>query len=186
MKVFAKILIKPPKIKIPQIESDFSNIDTKLFLLSNPLEESFSNELLNKFKSVGLRPWKLRFFVWKPNILSAWHVDTSSKNGILRSSINWVVNGGGEIQWNSDLKLNSTQTVREGFDEGSIESTVNDHVSHSTIGHGCLVDTSIPHRVKVGPEGRTTISLLWEQPENFSFNETYDKLNSINLIEENI
>ena len=184
MRVFARTSIKAPKIKIPQVEGDFSNIDTKLFILSNPLEDSFPGELLDKMRSVGLRPWKLRFFVWKPNNRSAWHVDTSSEKGTLRSAINWVVKGKGEMQWNDKLSLDPGYTVRKGFDEGSIESTDNDHVSHSTFGHGCLVDTSIPHRVVVGPEGRSTVSLLWEESNALSFEETYDKLVLANLIED--
>ena len=186
MTIFAKTLIDAPKIKIPKIEGDFVSIEIKLFLLSNPLEECFPIDLLDRMRSIGLRPWKLRFFIWKPNIFSPWHVDTASKMGKLKSSINWVVKGSGEIQWNENLNLTPDRSVREQFDEGSIESSDSDEITHSSDGHGCLVNTSIPHRVKVGPEGRTTISLLWEQPEDFSFDETYKKLNSINLIKENI
>jgi len=111
--------------------------------------------------SQNLFPELIRIFRWHPNGFFPWHVDGTV---IARTNfaINWVLDGTGIIQWNSKLNLPPPEPKHATLAYGSIISTPNDAYEETNLGHGCLVNTTIPHRVVNNNDiHRITVSMLF-------------------------
>jgi hypothetical protein len=141
--------------------------------------------LLKKLNDADLRPSKVRIFIWPKNFVGIWHIDglqytdDDHPASLQNVSMNWVLSGSGLIQWNSQVKpkLKPMRGVYSG-----ILSQATDLVEEECTGHGVLVDTTVPHRVVTGADGRTSITLQWQKNKNdFDFPVMVEKLKSIGL-----
>ena len=120
--------------------------------------------------SVGITPTLIRIFRWAPNKTFNWHVD-GSFNNITQFAINWILDGAGTIEWSPNLILPQLEDKFKNLAFGALPSKEGDsHLAEcSTDGNGCLVNTTIPHRVVNKHDiHRVTVSIL------FNNNLTYD------------
>jgi hypothetical protein len=149
------------------------------------VDDIVPEDLLKKLDSVGLSPLKVRLFVWPKNHIGIWHIDgrhwgdDTHLASIQNVSLNWVLAGSGVIQW--DRRVESKLKIIDGVYRG-LQSSLDDSFEAESAGDGVLVDTTIPHRVLTGPDGRTSITLQWKTNENdFKFPVMVEKLKSIGL-----
>lgn len=150
-------------------------------------------EIVERLRKVGLIPATLRVFKWAEGRCHTWHIDGNSYN-VTPCAINWVMTGGGTIQWDPDRKINwvmdQNGAVRD-LDKDlsrdtSLESNPDDYFVCETAGtaHQCLVKTNIPHRVvNLGQGHRTTISMVFHKPDKWSYEHTRDTLGEIGFLE---
>jgi hypothetical protein len=98
--------------------------------------------------SCGLVPSMIRIFRWLPNRTFNWHID-GSLTEVSNFAINWVLDGTGEIEWSSRIILPKPNSNNKHPTFGSLPSRDGDYelVDCRFSGHGCLVNTTIPHRV---------------------------------------
>lgn len=122
-------------------------------------------------KSCQLTPTLIRVFRWRPKQFFDWHIDGDNTAKIKSEfAINWVVEGKGVIQWNSPLKMPEPNKEIAHRVIGTLTGTLADKFEDQTIGHGCIVNTTIPHRViNVESIHRLTISI------HFGNQLTYEK-----------
>jgi len=178
---FLKTLIDTPKFSTQMIKDAhvvYKDHQTKLLLSNPPLNSILSRETLTSLEKCGLLPTGLRIFIWQPNQFNLWHIDGAPKQ-LINFSLNWVISGAGEIQWNKEIKGLADNDVAY----GSIESSSSDEYEISTFGHQCLINTSIPHRVVTDGMGRLSVCLCWDTNSSvYSFEEAGQRLKSVGLI----
>lgn len=142
----------------------------------------WSDDVYSKLESVGLTVKLIRVFKWGRNKFYPWHID-GSDGKVQNWAVNWVVNGGGQIQWNEDLKMVSDQyNVTGGFRLGTPKDPYTCQTTNS--GHACLLKIDVPHRV-ITPgdvDPRESISVFFNLSDMISFEEARNLLASVNLI----
>jgi hypothetical protein len=156
--------------------------DTNPRWLTYPKDSKIWNDdILNRLKTVGLKPRLIRVFRWKPNSVFPWHID-GSVNEITEFAINWVYEGSGIIQWNSSLELPKPAEKNYHLAYGSFNGKAEDKFEAEALGHGCVVNTTIPHRVlNLSDVHRITVSIQFGN--EFTYSETVEKLKSCGFIE---
>jgi hypothetical protein len=99
-------------------------------------------------ESIGLTPILVRIFRWAPNKSFPWHID-GSIDEITQFAINWVVEGDGIIEWTSKLILPPPSEKFSHLAFGTLPSVSGDSylTECANKGDGCLINTTIPHRV---------------------------------------
>jgi hypothetical protein len=135
-------------------------------------------DIADKLKHAGIKPYFIRIFRWPPNRVFPWHIDGVA-NKPRFCALNWVLEGHGEIQWNSKFewdektnKINSFKTRTGKYD---------DTYEESANANACLVNTLIPHRlVNMNNTHRVTISILTNEELNYA--EVYNRLASVQLL----
>jgi hypothetical protein len=171
---FQKINIPPPKwnlegIEIPEpqerlYEKHFSNV-----------KDIVPPNLLEKLNTINMEPEYVRLFVWPRNFVGQWHID-GDFNTPRYSCMNWVIKGSGLIQFNSTIIMEAKPGVHRGK-----ASTPTDTVEAETTGHSCAISSGSIHRVVIGEDGRTSISLSYKR-RDVLFPVMLEKLASIGLI----
>jgi hypothetical protein len=154
--------------------------DTTPRWLTYPADSKiWDDHISNKLLSVSLKPVLIRIFRWKPNSIFPWHID-GSVNEIAKCAINWVYEGSGLIQWNSNLELSKPdKTSYHAY--GSYDGHINDKFEAAALGHGCIVNTAIPHRVlNLSDVHRITVSILFDN--ELTYSEIVEKLKSCDFI----
>ena len=171
---FQKIKIPPPtwnlegiEIPEPQVrlyEKHFTNV-----------EDIVPTDLLEKLKTINMKPEYVRLFVWPRDFVGQWHIDGDYVTPRY-SCMNWLINGGGSIQFNSTIIMEARPGVHRGK-----ASTPIDIVQAETTGHGYAISSGSIHRVVTGDGGRTSISLSYKR-RDIVFTQMLEKLASIGLI----
>ena len=164
------------------------NIDPKDPADSNPRwltypkdSKIWNDDISNKLKDVGLQPRLIRVFRWKPNSAFPWHID-GLIDEITQFAINWVYEGSGIIQWNSSLDLPKPLKHNYHLAYGTLASNINDNFEVEALGHGCIVNTTIPHRVlNLSDVHRITVSIQFGK--DLTYNETIERLKSCSFVE---
>lgn len=177
---FLKTIIDTPKFDSKLINNSlvaYSDHQTKLFLSSVPVDEILDKKILKLFKKCDMVPTGFRFFKWQPNQYNLWHLD-GIPNKLMNFSMNWILSGAGEIQWNTTLNLTAYKDVAY----SAIPSSSTDEYDISTTGHQCFINTAIPHRVVTGVEGRTSLCLSWDNHSyDLTFQDACERLQSVGL-----
>lgn len=98
--------------------------------------------------SCGLTPTMIRIFRWLPNSNSKWHID-GTITAVSNFAINWILDGAGEIEWGATIVLPKPNDNDKHSAFGVLPCRRGDDtlVDCRFSGHGCLVNTTIPHRV---------------------------------------
>jgi hypothetical protein len=153
----------------------------------NPIWDDLITDLLSKN---GFTDTIIRVFRWPPNKDFVWHIDgRTDGNPILfeqshidQFAINWVLEGSGLIQWNSNLNLFRPTHKKGVYAFQHIQGHKDDYYEEQTNGHACLINTSIPHRVvNYSDTHRITVSILFNN--GLTFDQAAEKLKSCGLIE---
>jgi hypothetical protein len=182
---FQKTLIPTPNIDYKEIwknaPEDLS--DTLPRYKSYPIDhkEIWNTEISKQLISAGLAPSSARVFRWAPNLDSGWHID-GSPNRVTQFAINWIMHGSGVIQWNSKLDLSNTPKVStaKGWTPSNKFHTYEEQID----GHGCIVNTAVPHRVvNNSNEHRITVSVVFEKNSEITYNDAVIILSNIGFIE---
>ena len=184
------IFCKQTTIPVPDI--DYKSIwkidpsdpaDTMPRWLTYPTtNDIWNNDTTKKLADVGMISTLVRVFRWKPNRVFPWHIDGSATTPT-RFSINWVLEGEGIIQWNSKLEFPRPITAL-GSDTAYASKIggKDDKFEFQAKGHGCIVNTMIPHRILNNSSiHRITVSILFGN--KFSYSEAVEKLKSCGFIE---
>jgi hypothetical protein len=131
---------------------------------------------------VGMTPGLIRIFRWKPNGVFPWHIDGTTTIPT-NFSINWVLEGEGIIQWNSKLEFPRPITALGSANAyASKIGGKDDKFEFQAKGHGCIVNTIIPHRILNNSNThRITVSILFGN--KFSYSEAVEKLKSCGFVE---
>ena len=134
----------------------------------------WDDDTTNKLLGVGLKPRVIRVFRWRPNSVFPWHVD-GNVDQVTRFAINWVLEGNGIIQWHSKLELPKPMPKHKHLAYGSLVGKIEDKFEFQALGHACVVNTVIPHRIlNTSDVHRITVSILFG--DDYSYNETVEKL----------
>lgn len=127
-----------------------------------------------------LKPKLIRIFRWAPKTIFPWHVDGTTEI-ITEFAINWVYEGSGIIQWNSKLELPKPEANHSHLAFGSKQGGLTDVFESKELGHGCIVNTTIPHRVvNVEPIHRITVSIQFGN--DLTYAQAVEKLTACGLI----
>jgi hypothetical protein len=156
----------------------------------------WTEEIRSQLTSQDLIPQLVRIFRWKPKSAFHWHVDGSywpnepQKNTTTTFAINWVIEGTGMIYWNSKLDLPKTipyKTTNKFGDpfhhlaRGTIHSKPDDEYETSCLGNGCLVNTTIPHKV-VNDNSIHRITISIQFGNHLSYEKAYEKLLAVGFV----
>jgi hypothetical protein len=141
------------------------------------VEDIMPKDLIEKFSKIDLVPQLIRIFIWPKNKCGIWHHDGNVATG-RNVALNWVLQGSGVIQFNTEMS--KTMAPMRGVHLGKV-GNLTDKVDAETDGHGCIINTALPHRVVTGSEGRTTISLAYTH-KDIPFLEMVEKFRQINII----
>jgi len=145
--------------------------------LSNLL---WSDDIINQLASENLIPQLVRIFRWSPNRFFPWHID-GTIDEITTFAINWVLDGSGTIQWSSKLKLPLPPKEHYHLAYGNMVGSLTDEYEESALGHGCLVNTTIPHRVVNNNDiHRITVSIQFGN--QYTYEEVREKLSALGFI----
>lgn len=144
-------------------------------------EDLWKNTDINlKLKKIELYPSKLRFFYWKNNnFCYPWHID-GDPNKISMISINWIIEGGGKIQWISNDRIKTFKPEKAYL--ASLESKIDDKFISETLGNGYLINTGILHRVLNDPDQSRISLTLQYYNYGFPFSEAVERLRSVDLL----
>jgi len=151
------------------------NLNTMPRFCCYPLNKNiWSTDIFKKLIAIGLFPKVIRVFRWCPNRVFPWHVDGNSTSAV-PFAINWVLDGNGSIQWDSKMSLPPTVS---GLSFASTLGKLNDAYECEQFGHGCIVNTHIPHRViNLNNIHRLTVSM--------TFNPSIDYITALKILEKN-
>jgi hypothetical protein len=190
-KYFCQILLDTPQYdlekgwlsnSISQKNYKHSSCERKWIKLNS---DSFlwSEDTLNKFNTVDIKPYAIRLFKWTTNQLFPWHSDYGSKDSAYCVT-NWVIEGGGLIEHNENIQLHNHP---EGQPFKIKKCSADDEVQSSISGHKCLIDVYTPHRVNTvnSYQPRVTLSIVWKTLKNdeLQFNDLRDRFNQIGLLD---
>jgi hypothetical protein len=181
---FVKTLVPVPNIDWPSVWGDTSprGITTHRWKPIKELDNIWPTEVHDKFNSIGLRPLMARVFKWHSKSFFPWHIDGYEK-GATKCALNWVVQGGGIVQWNDSMTLDG-QT--NGLATAAADGTYNDAYTCQTesTDTNYLVKTDIPHRVfGIDPRvPRISISMLFDNNWMWPYERVRDKLHEVDLI----
>jgi len=140
----------------------------------------WTKEIRESLSAENIFPTVVRIFRWRPNGSFPWHIDgTNSETTMF--AINWVLEGTGLIQWNSKLILPKPDKNYKHLAAGTKDSTLHDTYEESAFGHGCLVNTTIPHRV-VNNSDVHRITLSIQFGNHFTYKEVREKLSALGFI----
>lgn len=167
-KHFCPIKLNPPIFNQNELRT-FEEINKKshqrkwTFLESS--EHLWDEDIYNEFYNVGIRPHAIRHFIWNPGIIYNWHTDDDSTQNNIYCCTNWIINGGGLVEFNEDIELHDHP---EGFYWKMKLSSKHDKIQSSTCARKLMLDVSIPHRVNMmySPEPRETLSVVWKTSDN--------------------
>jgi hypothetical protein len=140
----------------------------------------WNEEIRSQLASQGLTPTLVRIFRWCPKGRFTWHIDGTTKE-ITSFAINWILEGEGVIQWNSKLKLPPPPSQHNHLAYGSVVGTDHDPYEEETGGHGCLVNTAIPHRV-LNNNNIHRISLSIQFGNQLTYEQALEKLSTLGYI----
>jgi len=158
--------IEIPKPQHKLYEKHFTNV-----------QDIVPSDLLEKLKIINMVPEYVRLFVWPKNFCGQWHIDGDYLTP-RHSCMNWVINGGGLIQFNPNTELKMSLGVHRGSG-GTTDP--NEFVTTETSGNGYAINSGSPHRVFTKDAGRTSISLSYKK-RDVQFPIMLEKLVSIGLI----
>jgi hypothetical protein len=114
-----------------------------------------------------LKPKLIRIFRWAPKTVFPWHTDGTS-DLVTPFAINWLCEGVGAIQWDSKIELPKPEANHSHLAFGTTMGEIADHFEEITLGHGCIVNTAIPHRVlNMNKIHRITISIEFGKKLNY-------------------
>jgi hypothetical protein len=152
----------------------------KAYPLNIAKQNFWTEEIRNTLISQGMNPTLVRIFRWRPNNTFPWHID-GTINEITKFAINWVLEGAGAIHWDSKLILPVPAEQYQHITYSRLPSKFDDEYEVSTLGHGCLVNTTIPHKV-VNDNNihRITISIQFENHINYE--QAFEKLLAIGFV----
>ncbi len=140
-------------------------------------EEIWPSDIARSLISVGLIPTNVRIFRWAPNKYFTWHIDAGSSTKPTLCAINWVLEGSGMIQWDSNRILTTQDAEAYRYQLGELD----DYYEKSSIGHACLVNTAIPHRVvNMNSIHRLSVSILFDA--DITYEDAYTRLHQANLL----
>ena len=186
---FSQTIIPTPVIDWkslwPEIlSSDDPGVNLPLFRLINTRSVTLHDlwpegNVADKLTHAGIEPYFIRIFRWAPNRFFPWHID-----GIISKprfcALNWVLEGHGEIQWNTKFEWDNTPCKTTAFKVRL--GNYDDPYEESVNANACLVNTFIPHRVvNMNNMHRVTISIVTN--EELSYTEVYNRLASVQLIQ---
>lgn len=146
-----------------------------------PLNKNIWNkDILERLIDTGMCPKLIRVFRWRPGYSFPWHIDGTSTSTV-QFAINWVLAGNGVIQWNSKMNLPRTPS---GLSWASKLGKPDDAYECEQFGHGCIVNTHIPHRVvNLNNIHRITASMIFDP--SFDYKTALKILEESNLLETN-
>jgi hypothetical protein len=186
-KHFCTISLNPPNFdrkKSRTFEEINASSHQRKWTFLDPSEYLWSENVYNEFHKVGILPHAIRHFVWNPGILYNWHTDDDSKQINIYCCTNWIISGGGILEFNENIKLHDHP---EGFYWKMKVSSKNDEVQSATCARHILLDVSIPHRINMlyAPEPRETFSVVWKTLDNqylqfWQLKERFDLMGFIN------
>lgn len=178
------------KTKIPCPDLDpillFNIYESLKFSSSRQHQEDIKNpflwkneEIYYKLKKIDLLPVKLRFFRWPAKKKCfPWHIDGKPKTPS-SISINWIISGGGIVQWSTDVQMLENHEAVYSQSENSSEK---DNYIAVTDGNACLLNTAIPHRV-VNTDNNSRFSLTLQfLPGKTDFLKAVELLHSVDLL----
>jgi len=181
---FVRTTIPVPNIDWSSVWGDTSplGITTHRWKPVKELDNIWPADLHDKFNSIGLKPLMARVFKWHSKSFFPWHIDGYEK-GATKCALNWVVQGGGIVQWNEHMVLDG-QT--NGLASAAADGTYNDSCTMQTQVDDVnyLVKTDIPHRVfGIDPATpRISISMLFDNNWMWSYERTRTKLAELGLL----
>jgi hypothetical protein len=127
----------------------------------------WENEVIKKLEFCELTPYLIRIFRWMPKTVFPWHTDGTS-DLVTPFAINWLCEGVGAIQWDSKIELPKPEEHYSRIAFGTKIGAIDDHFEEITLGHGCIVNTAIPHRVlNMNKIHRITISIEFGKKLNY-------------------
>jgi hypothetical protein len=184
-KFYTQTLIPIPNIDYKSVWANSPTDTTDTIPRWKPYTDTtnlWGDNIIKLLDSVGMVPRLIRVFRWIPNTVFPWHVDGTVET-VTEFAINWVIEGTGIIQWNSNVKLSKPETHWSHLAYGSLQGTLSDDVEETSFGHGCIVNTTIPHRV-INMEllHRLTVSIQFNK--ELSYTDAVNNLISCNLIKE--
>jgi len=184
-KFYTQTLIPMPKIDCkalwPTDPIDKTDIRPRWRKTPFIAENLWDAEIYNKLNQCYLVPTTIRVFRWAPIGYYPWHIDgDSSRQYVVPFAMNWIVEGAGLIQWNTAIKL-TIGGETAGIHAGACLGTPQDVFEDQTFGHGCIVNTSIPHRVlNFEKIHRLSISVIFDP--TLTYEDTVDNLKTVGLI----
>ena len=184
-KFYTQTLIPMPKVDCkamwPNDPTDKTDVRPRWKKAPFIAENLWDAEIYNKLNQCDLVPTTVRVFRWAPTSYYPWHIDGNSNiQYVIPFAINWIVEGAGLIQWNTAIKL-ITGGEMAGFHAGVYAGTPQDVFEEQTSGHGCIVNTTIPHRVlNFEKTHRLSISVMFNH--TLSYEDTITNLKTVGLI----
>jgi hypothetical protein len=172
---FKKINIPEPKWNLPFVIPDPGLVLYERHYTN--IKEIVPNDLLEKLNVINMVPEYVRIFVWPKNFSGQWHIDGTYDLARF-SCMNWIINGSGVIQFNSNIKLKAVNGVHRG---SGGPSSPTDAIEEETTGHGYVINSGACHRIFTNQDGRTSISLGYKN-KDVPFLTLVEKLSTIGLI----
>ena len=150
-KFYTQTLIPMPKVDCkalwPNDPTDPTDFRPRWKKIPFVAENLWDEKIYNKLKQCSLIPTTIRVFRWAHSKFYPWHIDGNSNiQYVVPFAMNWIVEGSGLIQWNTAIKLTIGGEMT-GFHAGVCDGKSQDAYEEQTFGHGCIVNTTIPHRV---------------------------------------
>ena len=185
-KFYTQTLIPMPKVDCkalwPNDPTDPTDTRPRWKKIPFVAETLWDIEIYNKLKQCYLTPHNVRVFRWAPIKFYPWHIDGNSNTKYLFPfAINWIVEGGGLIQWNTTKELTVGLQSEARLHLGMCVGTPQDAYEDQTFGHGCIVNTTIPHRVlNFEKTHRLSISVIFDP--TITYEDTITNLKSVGLI----
>jgi hypothetical protein len=142
----------------------------------------WENEVIKKLESCNLTPKLVRVFRWLPNTLFPWHIDGNIEEQT-EFAINWVCEGQGIIQWDSKIELELPPTEHSQLASRNKMGSLTDPFEEAVFGNGCIVNTTIPHRV-VNMEALHRITVSIQFGNKLTYADAVNRLLDCDLIKE--
>ncbi len=152
----------------PPFERHFTNID-----------EVVPSNIVERLKDVGLTIRSARIFSWPRAQPCVWHID--GKAYTHNTAMNFVLFGSGKIQWASNVNVRKNNPYGDVW--AGIKGSPDQEIIEETDIKVGIFKISVPHRIVTGPEGRITLSLLWQQKCNYEFPEMVARLTDAGFID---
>jgi len=142
----------------------------------------WEKEVIKKLESCDLTPKLVRVFRWLPNTLFPWHIDGNIKERT-EFAINWVCEGQGIIQWDSKIELELPRPEHSQLASRNKMGSLTDPFEEAAFGNGCIVNTTIPHRV-VNMEALHRITVSIQFGNRLTYADAVNRLLDCDLIKE--
>jgi hypothetical protein len=136
----------------------------KIFRDKDILKELIPDYVHTRLNDVGIQIRVARIFSWPHDLVNdhncLWHVD--GVKFIEKTTVNFLLFGGGKIQWAGDNVAMPRTTAYSSRWEAT-KASPDDQILFETSVIPALYNIEPLHRVVTPPEGRVTLSLLWEE-----------------------